>query len=64
MAGLQVNSNLQYLNVSHNDLGPEAASYMATYLTNCFLTEIDLSFNPIGNSGMEYIARMFEKPNF
>ena len=52
------------MNVSHNDLGPEAASYMSTYLTNCFLTEVDLSFNPIGNSGMEYIARMFEKPNF
>jgi len=52
------------LNVSNNDLNEESCNYMFQYLQHCNLVELDLSYNPLGNAGMEYFSRIFDKATF
>ncbi|CAD8137772.1 unnamed protein product [Paramecium pentaurelia] len=64
LSGLQTNSTLSYLNVSNNDLNEEACNYMVQYIQVCHLVELDLSYNPLGNNGMDYLSRICDKGSF
>ena len=51
--------NLLYLNLSWNDIGCDGASTFASIglRSNCLLQKLDLSYNNIGKTGVEALAR-------
>jgi len=53
--GMSKGSHITLLNLSKNKITSEGIKHFSSILANCMVCELDISDNPLGDAGMDYL---------
>ena len=64
MYGVEGSCTLKYLNVNENNITHIGAEIMRNYLPKTRIKELIISHNPLGNIGIQHIAKLLTLHNY
>ena len=64
MYGVENSTSLRYLNIKENNITAVGAEMLKNYLPRTKVNQLNISHNPLGNDGIELIARLLTTYNY